>query len=322
MMLLASMEPAQAEMTRVKVATQIGLAYLPLFVMQHDRLWEQKAKERGGQVEVDYAQLGGGSPLNDALLSNSVQIVAAGLAPLLTLWDRTKSNYRVRGLSAINASPMDLLTNKPTIKSIKDFGENDRIALPSIKVSIQAIVLAMGVEKAFGPGKWNALDNIEVAMAHPEAYAALTNRAGQITGYMASSPFQERALKQDGIFKVTDSFEILGGPTTFAVVYAKADFVEQNPTLVAAFMEAQRTAVMSIKADLPKAIDKYYAVTGDRTDRAIIDAILQSPTYDFDVVPKRTMQIADFMVHIGLIKTKPGSWRDYFFDTMKDEKGS
>src|SRR3954466_8971537 len=64
---------------------------------------------------------------------------------------------------------MDLLTNKPTIKSIKDFGENDRIALPSIKVSIQAIVLAMGVEKAFGPGKWNALDNIEVAMAHPEA---------------------------------------------------------------------------------------------------------------------------------------------------------
>jgi NitT/TauT family transport system substrate-binding protein len=320
--LAGPVRPACAEMDRVKVATQIGLPYLPLIVMQHDKLWEQKAKEKGLGLDVEYARLGGGSPLNDALLSDSVQVVSAGVAPLLTMWDRTRTNYRVKALSAINASPMDLLTNKPDIKGVKDFGEQDRIALPSIKVSIQAIVLAMGVEQAFGPGKWNTLDNIQVAMAHPEAYAALTTRAGGITGYMASSPFQERALQQTGITRVIDSYKILGGPATLSVIYAKSDFVEKNPKLVEAFMEAQRAAVAGIKSDLSGAIDKYFAVTKDTTSRAIVEAILKSKDYDFDIHPKATMPVAEFMARTGLLKVKPASWKDYFFDTVKNEPGS
>jgi NitT/TauT family transport system substrate-binding protein len=314
--------PARAEMSSVKVATQIGLPYLPLIVMQHDKLWEEAAKAKGLDLKVEYARLGGGGPLNDALLSDTVQIASAGLSPLLTLWDKTSKNYGVKALSAINASPMYLLTNKDSIKSIKDFGPDDRIALPSIKVSIQAIVLAMGVEQAFGPGKSGELDNIQVSMAHPEAFAALTSKAGGITGYMASSPFQERALKVPGIRKVADSFEIQGGPATLSVIYAKADFVKNNPKLVEAFMEAQKKAVALIKSDLKGSIDKYYAVTGDKTDRAIVEEILASPTYDFDIFPKESMKIADFMYKTGALKQKPASWKDYFFETVHSEKGS
>ncbi|QTL05679.1 ABC transporter substrate-binding protein [Aquabacter sp. L1I39] len=314
--------PVRAEMSNVRVATQIGLPYLPLIVMQSDKLWEEEAKKRGVDVTVEYARLGGGGPLNDALLSDSVQIASAGLAPMLTLWDKTSKNYGVKGLSAINASPMYLLTNNPNIKSIKDFGPNDRIALPSIKVSIQAIVLAMGVEQAFGPGKSGELDNIQVAMAHPEAYAALTSKAGGITGYMASSPFQERALKVPGITKVADSFQIQGGPATLSVIYAKSDFVKNNPKLVEAFMAAQRRAVDLIKTDLKGSIDKYYAVTGDKTDRAIVEQILSSPEYDFDIYPKESMKIADFMYRTGALKQKPTSWKDYFFETVHSEKGN
>ncbi len=320
--LLTLAAPARAEMSNVRVATQIGLPYLPLIVMQADKLWEEEAKKRGLDVTVEYARLGGGAPLNDALLSDSVQIASAGLAPMLTLWDKTAKNYGVKGLSAINASPMYLLTNNPNIKSIKDFGPNDRIALPSIKVSIQAIVLAMGVEQAFGPGKSGELDNIEVAMAHPEAYAALTSKAGGITGYMASSPFQERALKVPGITKVADSFQIQGGPATLSVIYAKSDFVKNNPKLVEAFMAAQRRAVDLIKTDLKGSIDKYYAVTGDKTDRAIVEEILASPEYDFDIYPKESMKIADFMYRTGALKQKPSSWKDYFFETVHSEKGN
>ncbi len=313
---------ARAEMSSVKVATQIGLPYLPLIVMQHDKLWEAEAKKQGLDLTVEYARLGGGAPLNDALLSDSVQIASAGLAPLLTLWDRTRANYKVKALSAINASPMFLLTNKPNIKSIKDFGPNDRIALPSIRVSIQAIVLAMGVEKAFGAGKAGELDNIQVAMAHPEAYAALTSGAGGVTGYMASSPFQERALKLPNISKVADSFSIQGGPATLSVIYAKSDFVDKNPKLVAAFMAAQKQAVAMIKSDLKGSIDKYYAVTKDKTDRAIVEEILSGPNYDFDIFPKESMKIVDFMVKTGALRQKPDSWKDYFFPTVHGEPGT
>ncbi|RTL55246.1 MAG: ABC transporter substrate-binding protein [Bradyrhizobiaceae bacterium] len=319
---LMSATAARAEMTQVRVATQIGLSYLPLLIMEHEKLWEKKAEAKGLPLTVEYSRLGGGSPLNDALLSDSVQIASAGVAPLLTLWDRTKSNYKVKALSAINASPMYILTNNPNIKSIKDFTDADRIAVASVKISINAIVFDIGAEKALGPGKGNALDNIQVAMAHPEAYAALTSHAGGITGYVASSPFQERALTQPGIYKVTDSFEILGGPATLSLIYAKSDFVEKNPKLVEAFMEAQKEAVEMIKKDRAKAIDDYYAVTNDKTDRALVEQILSSKNVDFDIYPKATMPIADFMFRTGVLKTMPASWKDYFFDTMKDQSGS
>jgi NitT/TauT family transport system substrate-binding protein len=49
--------PARAEMSSVKVATQIGLPYLPLIVMQHDKLWEAEAKKQGLDLTVEYARL-------------------------------------------------------------------------------------------------------------------------------------------------------------------------------------------------------------------------------------------------------------------------
>ncbi|WP_454631608.1 ABC transporter substrate-binding protein [Bradyrhizobium cenepequi] len=306
--------PANAELSNVRVATQIGLPYLPLIVMQHDKLWEKKAKEAGQDLTVEYARLGGGAPLNDALLSDSIQIASAGVAPLLVLWDRTQQNYKVKALSAINASPMFILTNNPEIKSVKDFGPNDRIAVASVKVSINAIVLQMAVEQA--TGKWDALENIQVAMAHPEAFAALTTRSGGITGYVANSPFQDRALQMPGISKVVDSFEVQGGPASLSLIYAKSSFVNENPKLTAAFIAAQKEAVASIKTDPKGAIDKYIAVTGDKTNRAVLEGLITSPTWNFALEPKGTMKVADFIVKTGLLKHKPASWKDYFFDTV------
>ena len=53
--------PAHAEMNSVRVATQIGLPYLPLIVMQADKLWEDEAKQRGLDLTVEYSRLGGGA---------------------------------------------------------------------------------------------------------------------------------------------------------------------------------------------------------------------------------------------------------------------
>ena len=44
------------------------------------------------------------------------------------------------------------------MKTIKDFTEKDRIALPAVRVSIQAVVLQMAAEKVFGKGQEHKLD--------------------------------------------------------------------------------------------------------------------------------------------------------------------
>src|SRR4051794_11058693 len=194
--------PAGAETSAVKVAAQFGLAYLPLIVMEHDHLWEKQAEKLGVKLTADYMRLGGGGALNDALISDSVDLVAGGTAPMLVLWDRTTTSFKVKGLAALNSSPVDILTNKPKIKSLADFSADDRIAVPSIRSSLQALVLMAAAEKTFGAGQASRLDSLTVAMQHPDAVAALTAPNSQISGYVSSSPYKELLLKKPGISKI------------------------------------------------------------------------------------------------------------------------
>ena len=137
----------------MRVATQFGLAYLPLIVMEHDHLWERQAEKLGVKITAEYTLLGGGGALNDALISGSVDFAAGGTAPMLVLWDRSTTSFKVKGIAALNASPIDILTNKPNVKSLADFTAEDRIAVPSIRTSLQALVLMAASEQKFGRGR-------------------------------------------------------------------------------------------------------------------------------------------------------------------------
>ncbi|MES2197892.1 MAG: ABC transporter substrate-binding protein [Pseudomonadota bacterium] len=314
--------PACAETGTVRVATQFGLAYLPLIVMEHDRLWEQHAEKLGVKIKAEYMRLGGGGALNDALISDSVDLVAGGTAPMLVLWDRSTTSFKVKGIAALNASPVDILTNKPSIKSLADFTAEDRIAVPAIRTSLQALVLMAAAEQKFGPGQAGRLDTMTVAMQHPDAVAALPQVGGPISGYVSSSPYQEMLLKKPGISKVVDSFEAFGGPSTFSVVYAKDAFVRNNPKVMQAFYAALKQAMASISADRSGSIDKYLAVTREKTDRALLDAILSRPDFTFGIEPLRTLPLAQLMKRVGLLKQEPASWKDFFAEALHAGQGS
>jgi len=320
---MSATAPRQTEAAeQLRVATQFGLAYLPLIVMQHDKLWESEAKKAGADIMVDYRQLGGGGSLNDALLSDSVDLVAGGTAPMLFVWDKTAGNFNVQAVAALNSSPVDILTNKPAIKSLADFGPNDKIAVPSVRVSLQALVLMKATEKQFGAGSANKLTDLTVAMQHPDALTALISPSSPISAYVSSSPFQEVALQQPQVHKLTDSFEAFGGPSTFSVVYAKADFTKNHPAAARAFYAALDEAMASIAKDPSGSIDKYVAVTGDRTDRALLSSIMSRPDFTFSTAPQHTFDLAQFMHRVGLLKHEPKSWRDFFAEGLHDRSGS
>jgi NitT/TauT family transport system substrate-binding protein len=314
--------PARAETGTVRVATQFGLAYLPLIVMEHDHLWEKQAKLLGVDITAEYIRLGGGGALNDALISDSVEMVAGGPAPMLVLWERTQTSFKVKGVAALNASPIDVLTNKPNIKSLADFTADDRIAVPSIRSSMQALALMAAAEKTFGSGQANRLDNLTVAMQHPDALGALLAPNSQISAYVSSSPYQEIALKKAGISKIADSFESYGRPCTFSVVYAKDAFVKANPKVMHAFYDALKEALASIAADRGASVDKYLAVTHEKIDRALLEEILARPDFTFGIEPSGTLQLAQLMKRAGLLKQNPNSWQDFFVEALHAGQGS
>ncbi len=312
---------ARAEMAEINVAQQYGISYLPLMIMEEQKLIEKHAKAAGVDVKVGWAKFAGGNVMNDALLSNSLQFASGGVGPFVTLWARTRGNLDVKAVAAINSMPIYLNTRNPAVKTIKDFTDKDKIALPAVKVSIQAVTLQMAAEKAFGEGQQNRLDALTVSMAHPDAQAALLSNASEVTAHFSSPPFQYQQLQKPGIRTVLNSYEVLGGPATFNVVWTTSKFRNDNPKLYDAFAKALDEATAIINRDRKAAAETYLRLSKDKDTVADILAMLNDPNIVYTTTPQNVMKYVTFMLKIGSIKAKPESWKDLFFPNVHQLPG-
>jgi len=313
---------ARGELSEIKVAQQYGISYLPLMLMEEQKLIEKHAKAAGVDVKVGWAKFAGGNVMNDALLSNSLQFASGGVGPLVTLWARTKGNLDVKAVSAINSMPLYVNTRNPNVKTIKDFTERDRIALPAVKVSIQAVTLQMAAEKAFGEGQHGKLDALTVSLSHPDAQIALLSGASEINAHFSSPPFQYQQLEKPGIHTVLSSYDVLGGPATFNVVWTTSKFRSENPKLYDAFVKALDEATAIINRDKKAAAEAYLRISKDKDTVADILAMLNDPAIVYTTTPQNVMKYVDFMAKIGSIKVKPDSWKDLFFPNIHGAAGS
>ncbi len=117
----------------IRLAEQFSMGYLQFNVMKRDRLIEKYAERRGlKDFKVSWQRFNGPAAMNEALLSGSTDIVAGGVPGLITLWDKTQgTSFEVKGICALSSQPFLLNTSSPEIKSITDFSDRDRIAVPS-----------------------------------------------------------------------------------------------------------------------------------------------------------------------------------------------
>jgi len=194
-------------------------------------------------------QIVSGAPMNEAILSGNLDFASGGVGPLLTIWGKTRGNIGVKGVAALNSMPLYLNTINPNVKSIADFTSSDRIALPAVKVSIQAITLQMAAEKAFGPGQHGKLDPLTVSLSHPDGMAAMLGGRSEVTAHFTSAPFMYQELDDKRVEKVLSSYDVLGGPHTFNVVWANTKFVTENPKVVEAFIAALDDVMQQIAKD-------------------------------------------------------------------------
>ena len=314
---------AHAEVGEVRIAEQFGIAYLPLMMMREKGLVEKHAKNAGlGDIKVTWARFGGGAPMNDALLSGNLDFATGGVGPLLTIWSKTKGSLDVKGVATLCRMPLYLTTTNPGVNSIKDFTDRDRIALPSVKVSLQARTLQMAAEQAFGPGKHEVLDRLTVSMKHPDGTAAMLSGGSEITAHFSGPPFQQQQLRDPRIRKILSSFDVLGGPTTFVSLWARTSFREKNPRTYKAFVDAMREAMAMINADKKAASAVFIRQTKSKLDPAFVEKIVMDPENVFTTTPRNTIKYAVFMHKVGAIEHLPASWKDYYFPEIHDEPGS
>ena len=75
--------PARAEKQEISIVGQYGISYLPVMLMEHEKVVEKRAREAGlGEVKVTWDANAGPAGANDLLLSGTRDISGVGLPSL------------------------------------------------------------------------------------------------------------------------------------------------------------------------------------------------------------------------------------------------
>jgi NitT/TauT family transport system substrate-binding protein len=316
--------PARAEVSEVRISKGFGILYLPLIVMQDQQFLEKRAKAAGlGDIKVNWLMLDGGNVINDAMMAGTLDFAGTGAPGFVTLWAKAKGipGVEVVGVSGMSSTSQWLMTNDPKIKSLQDFTANDKIALPGIKTSLAAVTLQMISAKVFGDANYAKMDPMTVSLPHPEALAALIGGKTEIKAHFTSPPFQYIEAKAPNVHRVLNSVDYLGN-MTLDVTFAPKKFVDANPKMTQAFIDAMDDANALIEKDKKLAAEIYAKGSKVKVDVAEIQQMIEDKDSRFTTTPEGVLQYAEFLHKAGSIKVKPAKWTDMWVPQLASRSGS
>ena len=314
---------AGAAVPEIRFARQFSMGYLQFNVMERQKLLQKHAAALGlPEVNVSWITFNGPDAMNGALISDTVDIVSGGIPGMLTLWSRTRGTpHEVRGISALSSQPCLLNTRNPALQSIADLTDQDRIALPTVKVSIQAVTLQMAAAKLWGAPEFARLDRLTVSMGPPDATIALLSGGAGITCAFSVPPFQEQQLERPGIHTLLNSFEV-AGPLSFTLNWTTARFRERNPVLYQALLAALKEATAIVNADRGAAAALWIEDTKSKLPFETVQKVVSGPQVKWTMAPESTMRYAAFMQSVGTVRAAPAAWQDLFFPEAHGLGGS
>jgi NitT/TauT family transport system substrate-binding protein len=306
---------ARADVPEVRIARQFSMGYLQFNVIDHEHLIQKHAAALGiPEVKVSIARFNGPAAMNDALLSDSVDIVGGSPNGMFTLWAKALGTpQEVRAITALVTLPYMITSNDPAITSIADLGKCKKIPVPSVKVSSPAVTIEQAAVKLYGIKDFAHFDAATVTMSPADATIALLTGSGDVNCVVALPPYLQQQLEHPNIHVVANSFDLAGGPTTYTVAYTSKRFHDRDPKLFQAVYDALTEATEHVQADVRTA-SQYWVEDSD--SKLSVDFVAKAgsgPQTQWTTVPLQTMRAAAFMAEIGTIKRLPESWKDYFF---------
>jgi NitT/TauT family transport system substrate-binding protein len=319
--IINSATPASASEGSIHIVRQPGMGHLPLTLMTELKLLEKHLKAAGiDNPDFTMKVVSGSTATTDAVLSGNADMTSGALTSVLPLWDKTKGKYQA--LCAIDSQPMVLDVVNPNIKSIVDFTENDRIGLPGIKTSYHAIVLQMEAARLWGIDQYAKLDHLTLFVAPPDGVIAMLSGNSQITAHFTSAPFMYQEEANSKVHTILRSYDVLGGPHVFGTIWGPTAFFEGKPLTIKALLAALSEVMDMIKNDPRGMAQAYIKADNLKFPPDFVEKMLRDPRNVWELSPRNSMKFAEFQNKIGLIKTKPASWKDYYASAIHDLQGS
>lgn len=320
-----TLRAARAEVSTIRLGKQYGLPFLPQMVMESQSLIEKHAGRLGiPSLKVEWLTLSGPGALNEALLSGSMEFVNIATPALATLWDKTyKTSRGVRALCTVQSMPYTLVTRNPKVATIADFTDGDRIAVPTVKISLQAMMIQMAAAKLWGFEKYDQLDRLTVTLGHPDALAAMLSGRSEITAHFCVAPYQYYELAEPGMKAILKTYDIVGGPHTNGIQVTTEAFQAANPGICKAVFAAHEEANAFIKAHPKDAAQIYADLSKDK--KSTVDGfakMITDPDIIYTTAPANMMTMVDFMKKSGRIRNAPTKWQEMFLPEAQGLQGS
>lgn len=304
----AFLTPARAQQ-QVKIGLGYGLAFLPLYICEDLKLIEQYGKAAHLNLRASFQPFLGAEPLQDAVASGAIDIGPYGTAPLLAAWQAGAGAPRqIFAVSGLTSLPLVLLSNQPNEQSIADLTPADRIAVPTL-TSPQMYLLQLQSEKVFG--RYDHLLGQVTAMPTADAIGALVGPTKQITGYFASPPFAELALRDADVHPLLRSSDVIDGKSSFLIMGATRTYVAAQPQMPGVIDKAIDEAARIIHDDPRRAAQIYLTHEPSGTiNGAAMEAVVRDIKDEFGSAVYGVQTIADFMGRHGGLKKPPTSWKE------------
>ena len=318
-----AMRAAAQQKSEITISRQPGILYLPTHIIEKHKLLEKHADKLGlAGTSVKWLSFSNGGAQQDALISGNVDLINSGTGQMLLMWDKLKGG--MKGVVASSAAPLTFMSRDPKIKTLWDLGPGDKIAVPTVRISTQAILLQIAAADKLGPDKWSHFDPLCVQMGHPDAYIALKNPQHEVRNHFAAPPFQFYEQRDvPGAHAIASSSDILGSPLSQGQFITTTKFADANPKIIQALRAAAEEAKKLIETDTKSAVEIYKEINNDKTpSEQLLELLAQPGMMEWNLYPQGTMKFAAHLNRIGSLKALPISWKDYYLPIAHDMPGN
>lgn len=288
----------------IGIAEQYGIAYAPLNIMKELGILEKKLPG----VTIEWKQFGGPTAIRESMLNGQVDFGFMGVAPVLIGID---NGMEWKYATGISSNEVAIVTDRPELKTLADFSEQDRIAILSPGCT-QHVLLCMLADQQLGDPR--ALDNQTVSMTHPDALQALLSNT-EITAHIATPPYIQQEV-QAGMHVMATGEEIMGEPFTFISGVAMTDFYEQHRDWYDAFIEALDESIDYINEHMEECVGILAPVYGISEEE-----LMKQMTYNGTIYSNRlegVPKISAAMQKMGFTAGNP-DFDTIIFDNVNKE---
>src|SRR5215203_212583 len=155
-----------------------------------------------------------------------------------------------------------------------------------------------------------------------QARGAVLSPNNEVNSHFSLPPYQQMELKDPRVHTVLNSYDVVGGPLTNAVMFGRRAFVDANPKTAEAILAALEEADKLIKDDPKKAAEQYLAATREKLTVDELVEMMKQPGVVFETTPHGAMLQAEHLAKVGVLKTRPKDWKEFFFPAIHGNQGS